>query len=153
MWKAVKDMTKSRPEVCCSPLEVAGQAGWDDSVSDIETRVKTAIQAIENADYLKRGKNVPRVYATSILVKNMREASQRIDESFRITGEQERVNAKRIISFLISSKSISDAGNDDAESRVDYIADRLGIAKADIIHSIQMMREDGLLADCVFKAV
>ncbi len=147
VWRAVKNLTKSHPEVCCSILEVARQAGWDDSVSDIETRVKTAIQALENAGYLKRGKNVPRIYATSILVKNMREASQRIDESLRITGEQERVNAKRIISSLISSKSISRAGNDDAESRVDYLADRLGIEKADIIHSIQMMREDGLLAD------
>ncbi|MFR8294703.1 MAG: hypothetical protein ACLVAU_11090 [Ruminococcus sp.] len=35
----------------------------------------------------------------------------------------------------------------DAESRVDYLADRLGLQKSDIIHSIQMMREDKLLAD------
>lgn len=147
VWKAVKDLTKTRPEVCCSPLEVARQAGWDDSVADIETRVKTAIQALENAGYLQRGKNVPRVYATSILVKNMIEASQQIESSLRFTDEQERVTAKRIISSLISSKSISRAGNEDAESRVDYLADRLGLQKSDIIHSIQMMREDKLLAD------
>ncbi|MGN0594271.1 MAG: RecQ family ATP-dependent DNA helicase [Hominimerdicola sp.] len=147
VWKAVKDLTKIRPEVCCSPLEVARQAGWDDSIQDIETRVKTAIQALENAGYLKRGRNVPRVYATSIIVKNMMEASRRIDSSYRIINEQERVVAKRIIRSLISSKSIADAGNDDAESRVDYLADRLGIEKCDIVHSIQMMREDGLLAD------
>lgn len=147
VWKAVKDLTKTRPEVCCSPLEVARQAGWDDSVADIETRVKTAIQALENAGYLQRGKNVPRVYATSILVKNMIEASRQIESSLRFTDEQERVTAKRIISSLISSKSISRAGNDDAESRVDYLADRLGLQKSDIIHSIQMMREDKLLAD------
>lgn len=61
VWKAVKDLTKTRQEVCCSPLEVARKAGWDDSVSDIETRVKTALQALENAGYLKRGKNVPRI--------------------------------------------------------------------------------------------
>lgn len=119
-------MPKTRPEICCSPLEVARQAGWDNSVSDIETRVKTAIQALENAVYLKRGKNVPRVYATSILVKNMAEASEHIDESSRITDEKKRVTAKRIIRSLISSKSISETGNDDAESRVDYLADHLG---------------------------
>lgn len=147
VWKAVKDLTKTRPEVCCSPLEVARQAGWDDSVADIETRVKTAIQALENAGYLQRGKNVPRVYATSILVKNMIEASQQIESSLRFTDEKERITAKRIISSLISSKSISRAGNEDAESRVDYLADRLGLQKSDIIHSIQMMREDKLLAD------
>ena len=48
---------------------------------------------------------------------------------------------------MISSKSIAKAGNADAESRVDYLADRLGIEKSSVIHSIQQMREDGLLAD------
>ena len=147
VWKAIKDLTKIRPEICCSPLEVARQAGWDDSVSDIETRVKTAIQALENAGYLKRGKNVPRVYATSILVKNMSEAAEQIESSFRFQNEFERITAKRIIRSLISSKSISKAGNADAESRVDYLADRLGLEKSDIIHSIQQMREEGILAD------
>lgn len=147
VWKAIKDLTKMRPEVCCSPLEIARQAGWDDTVQDIETRVKTAIQALENAGYIKRGKNVPRVYATGLLVKNMIEATERIDQSHRFTSEFERTSAKRIIKSLISSNSIAEAGNADAESRVDYLADRLGIEKYDIIHSIQMMREDGLIAD------
>ena len=147
VWKAIKDLTRIRPEVCCSPLEVARQAGWDDSVAEIETRVKTAIQALENAGYIKRGKNVPRVYATSILVKNMTEAAKQIDSSFRFQNDEERTIAKRIIKSLISSKSIAKAGNADAESRVDYLADRLGIEKSNIIHSIQQMREDGLLAD------
>ncbi len=147
VWKAVKDLTRTRPEVCCSPLEVARQAGWDDSVSDIETRVKTAIQALENAGYIKRGKNVPHVYANSILVKSMIEATEKIDSSFRFENDNERTAAKRIIKSLISSKSVSRAGNADAESRVDYLADRLGMEKSDVIHSIQQMREDGLLAD------
>ncbi len=147
VWKAIKDLTKIRPFVCCSPLEVARQAGWDESVSDIETRVKTAIQALENAGYLKRGKNVPKVYASSILVKNMTEAAKKIDSSFKFQNEEERTIAKRIIRSLISSKSISDAGNADAESRVDYLADRLGIEKANVIHSVQQMREAGILAD------
>ena len=38
IWKAVKDLTRQRPRICCSALEIARQAGWDDSVSDIETR-------------------------------------------------------------------------------------------------------------------
>lgn len=147
VWKAVKELTKTRPEVCCSPLEVARQAGWDDNVTDIETRVKTAIQALENAGYLKRGKNVPRIYATSILVKSMIEASQKIEQSFRFLTDEERLTAKRIIQSLISCKSIERAGNGEAESRVDYISDRLGISRSDVIHSVQKMREDGLLAD------
>lgn len=147
VWKAIKDLTRIRPEVCCSPLEVARQAGWDNGVSDIETRVKTAIQALENAGYIKRGKNIPHVYADGILVKNIVEAAEKIDSSFRFETDEERTTAKRIIKSLISSKSIAKAGNADAESRVDYLADRLGIEKSGIIHSIQQMREDGLLAD------
>lgn len=64
VWKAIKDLTKTRPNVCCSPLEIARQAGWDDSKQEIETRVKTAISALESAGYVKRGNNSPRVYAT-----------------------------------------------------------------------------------------
>lgn len=147
VWKAVKELTRIRSDVCCSPLEVARQAGWDDNISDIETRVKTAIQALENAGYLKRGKNVPRIYATSILVRSMMEASEKIGKSFRFMNEEERETARRIIKSLISSKSVAVAGNSDAESRVDYISDRLGIQKIDVLHSIEVMREEGILAD------
>lgn len=146
VWKAIKDLTKLRPSISCSPLEVARQAGWDDSVNDIETRVKTAISALESAGYVKRGRNMPHVYATSILAKDMREASFRIDQSV-LFSEEQRTNAKRIIKSLISSRSIANAGNDDAESRVDYLADTLGMTKDEVINSVNLMRQEGLLAD------
>lgn len=146
VWKAIKDMTKTRNKICCSALEIARQAGWDDSVTDIETRVKTAISALETAGYIKRGRNVPRVYATSILVKNMQEASYLIETS-QLFNETERLSAKRIIKYLISSRSITNSGNDDAESRIDYIADNLAIEKAEVITLVNRMREIKLLAD------
>lgn len=146
VWKAIKDLTRLRPSICRSPLEIARQAGWDENVTEIETRVKTAISALETAGYIKRGKNVPRVYATSILVKNMAEASERINNSNRFNEEQKQ-NSLRIISCLISSKNVARAGNDDAESRVDYISDILGIPKSEVVASINLMREEGLLAD------
>ena len=144
VWKAIKDLTRFHPKVCCSPLEIARKAGWDDSVHDIETRIKTAISALENAGYVQRGHNVPRVFATSIMVQNMQDASEIIDHSQIFSAEQ-RINAKRIIQFLISSRSRSKAGNDDAESRVDYLADMLGIPIADVMNIIQSMRQIHLL--------
>lgn len=146
VWKALKDLTRERPWVCCSALEIARQAGWDETVNDVETRVRTAVAALESAGYVKRGRNVPRVYATSILAKDMTEASYRIDRS-PLFNEKQKENAKRIIKSLISSRSIAKAGNDDAESRVDYLSDMLGIPKEDVIDSINRMRQDGLLAD------
>lgn len=146
VWKALKNMTRHRATVCCSPLEIARQAGWDDSGSEMETRVKTAVAALENVGYLKRGRNMPRVYADSITVKNMEEASLHIDQSKHFTGSQ-RIQAKRIIKALISSRSIASAGNDLAESRVDYLADVLGMEKRDVIDCVSVMRQEGLLAD------
>lgn len=146
VWKAMKDLTRNRTTVCCSPLEIARQAGWDDSGSDMETRVKTAVAALENAGYVKRGRNMPHVYATSILAANMEEASRRIDRSRFFSGGQ-KLQAKRIIQSLISSRSVASAGNDDAESRVDYLADILGLEKRDVIDCVNLMRQEGLLAD------
>ena len=48
---------------------------------------------------------------------------------------------------MISSRSIANAGNDDAESRVDYLADTLGMTKNEVINSVNLMRQEGLLAD------
>ena len=146
VWKAVKDLTRQRPSVCCSPLEIARQAGWNESGIDIETRVKTAIQALENAGYLKRGQNVPRVYATGIVSGSAIEAGKCIDQSSLFTDE-ERETAKRIISSLIGKSKRAEAGNDEAESRVDYLADMLGLTKSEVIHSVNQMRQAGILDD------
>ena len=147
VWKAIKDLTKNRPNVCCSALEIARQAGWDDSAgSEMETRVRTAVSALETAGYIVRGRNVPKVYATSIRAKDMTEASYRIRSSELFTEEQKNT-ALRIVKSLISSRSIATAGNADAESRVDYLADILGIEKDVVIESINLMRQEGLLED------
>ena len=147
VWKAIKDLTKNRLNVCCSALEIARQAGWDDSAgSEMETRVKTAISALETAGYIVRGRNVPRVYATSIRAKDMNEASYRLRKSDLFT-EAQKNTALRIVKSLISSRSIATAGNADAESRVDYLADILGIEKESVIESINLMRQEGLLED------
>ena len=147
VWKAIKILTKNRKHFCSSALEIARAAGWDYSVTDVETRVKTALQALENAGYIQRGKNSPRIYATSILVKNFEEAAQKIDSSKLFIGDDGKRDAKRIIKSLIASKYIARAGNDEAESRIDYIADILGITKENVIAAVQTMRQEKILKD------
>lgn len=146
VWKAVKDLTKIRMRACCSALEIARQAGWDDSVSDIETRVRTALAALEQAGYLERGNNVPHVYASGITVKNMEEARRRITESLFFENEEVE-KAVRIIKSLISKKYIAKSQNGEAESRIDYLADILGLSKGEVISSVERMRQEGILAD------
>ncbi|WP_289192378.1 RecQ family ATP-dependent DNA helicase [Xylanibacter rodentium] len=146
VWKSVKALTRQRMTVNCSALEIARQAGWDDSVSDIETRVRTALAALEQSGYLTRGNNVPHVYATGITVKNMDEARKRISASM-LFGSDEIEKSVRIIKSLISRKNIAKAQDAEAESRIDYLADTLGLSKREVISVVERMRQEGILAD------
>lgn len=146
VWKAIKGLTKKRMNVCCSALEIARLAGWDDSVSDIETRVRTALSTLEQAGYLERGNNSPHVYATGITVKNLDEARKKISESILFSNEEIETSI-RIIKSLISQKYISKAQDSEAESRVDYLADILGLSKSEVISAVERMRQEGILAD------
>lgn len=146
VWKAVKDLTRQHMRISCSALEIARQAGWDDSVSDIETRVRTALATLEQGGYLERGNNVPHVYATGITVKNMDEARKRLSESL-LFSDDDIESAVRIIKSLISRKYVAKAQESEAESRVDYLADILGLSKREVVSVVERMRQDGILAD------
>lgn len=146
VWQAIKSFTRQRQRACCSALEIARQAGWDDSVSDIETRVRTALSALEQSGYIERGNNVPHVYATGITVKNMDEARQRITASSLFESDEVE-KAVRIIKSLISQKHISKAQDSEAESRIDYLADILGMNKREVVSAVERMRQEGILAD------
>lgn len=145
VWKAIKDMTQQRPTVSCSPLEIARKAGWGDEVDDVETRVKAAIAALENAGFIERGSNAPHVFATGITIGNMEEARKRITQS-SLFDDTTREEAVRIISSLISRRATKH-NDDEAESRIDYLADVLGLTKENVIRNVNLMRQEGILAD------
>ena len=146
VWKAIKEITKFRSTVSNSALEIARKAGWDDSVAEIETRVTTAIAALEDAGYLKRGQNMPRIFANSILSKNAQEAIDIINASERFQ-EKQKEKAIRIIKKLFSSKNRKQSSNEVPESRIDYISDHLGIVKNEVVNIVNLLREEKILAD------
>uniref|UniRef100_UPI0035931751 RecQ family ATP-dependent DNA helicase n=1 Tax=Aquiflexum sp. TaxID=1872584 RepID=UPI0035931751 len=148
VWKAIKELTRYRKHVSNSALEIARKAGWDDSIMDLETRVTTAIAALEDAGYLKRGQNMPKIFANSIQTKNAQEAINRI-ESSSLFSEKQKEKATRIIKKLFSSKSRQKNNDEEAEARIDYIADHLGMVKDDVIEIIQLLREEKILADAM----
>lgn len=152
VWSAMKNIMKFRPCVQCSALEIAREAGWDDTVSDVETRVKTAISALEQAGYVKRGHNVPHVYATSILAKNIEEARLKIENS-GLFSENEVLQSVRIIKCLISERSRLPDDAEQAESRIDYLADMLSMNKRDVICCVNKMRQGNILADTMDMSV
>ena len=146
VWKAIKDITRTKEKMSNSALEIARKAGWDDNIKDIENRITTAIAALEDAKYLKRGHNEPRIYANSILVKTAQDAIDKINSSSRF-DDRHKEKATRIIKSLISAKSRKNTTDEVAESRVDYIADNLGIVKEEVFKILTLLREEKILGD------
>lgn len=144
VWSAVKKLTAKHDCIHISALEIARKAGWEE-IRDVETKVKSAIAALETAGYLRRGMNSPRIFATSIVPRNMDEASERIERCPDFT-EDDKLDARRIIKSLISERSRSRAGTAEAESRVDYLSDVLGIETRKVISIVERMRVAGILA-------
>lgn len=145
IWKAIKELTRTREKISNSALEIARKAGWDESINEIETRVTTAIAALEDAGYLKRGQNMPKVFASGILSKNAQEAILKIQSSEKFSDKQ-KLQAERIIKKLFSSKSKRLSTDEEAESRIDYIADHLSMDREDVIRVIELMKEEKILA-------
>ena len=143
IWSSIKQLTKFRKSIKGSALEIARQAGWNEATTEMETKVRTAINALEQAGLLVRGENSPRVYANSIAVPSAQAAIDKINNSNRFSSRQ-RTHAIRIIKKLISAKQRS-RSDDDGEERVDYISDSLGIVKGDVIEAIELMRREGIL--------
>ncbi|MBR0392612.1 MAG: RecQ family ATP-dependent DNA helicase [Oscillospiraceae bacterium] len=152
VWSAIKRLSRNRPLVVRSALEIAREAGWNEN-KDIETKVKAAVAALENAGYVTRENNVPHIYANGILPHSMMEASNEIQQAPNMTPAEKRL-ALATMSRLYSSKyqnrknkDYSLAFQDDAENRVDYIADVIGVEHRDLVNVIEELRSIGVLAD------
>ena len=146
VWKAIKNLTQFRNKFSNSALEIARASGWDNNIAEIETRVKSAISALEDAGYIQRMQNVPRIYANSILVNNVAEASEIIYASNNIESKLKE-KAVRIIKTLISKKRNKILTADSGESRIDYISDTLGILKREVIDIINFLKNEKIIAD------
>lgn len=89
---------------------------------------------------------MPTVFASGITVNSVDEARRRITES-TLFPEDEREKAVRIIKSLISQKHIAKAQDSEAESRIDYFTDMLGLHKSEVVSAVRRMRQERILAD------
>ncbi|MEM8907307.1 MAG: RecQ family ATP-dependent DNA helicase [Bacteroidota bacterium] len=140
IWKSIKQF--KRQKFSKSAMEIAREAGWSTEMRDLETRVKVAISALEESGYVKREENAPRVFAQSILVRNVEEAQALIQQQhFQFTGDQQMENAKRVFSSLISR------ARSNMDSRVDIMADQLGLDRSQVTSIINVFKSLGLLSN------
>ena len=160
VWQAVKRRTAGgQRHVLVSAYDLASdtEAGFSEgaladeagSVRDKETRVRTALAVLEEAGYLRRGLNAPRIFATSLKVKNLGEARKKIESApcFASQSENKRQLALRIMSRLISAAHTKVLHEEEASARTDYLADTLGVEHSDVVDCVRLLREVGAVAD------
>ena len=157
VWSGIKKLSKRGRRVCKTPLEIAKAAGWDDNLEGAETKVKTAIAALEQAGYIVRGNNMPRVYADGINAYSNLEASKLLEEAFYENEKQKEFDAA-VLSYLFTTRTVQrlhnnsaqfNENNGDVESRVDYIADRMGVPTGLVIESVIRLRDHRILNDAL----
>jgi ATP-dependent DNA helicase RecQ len=141
IWQGIKRFKKRA--FTKSAREIANQAGWDTEIYQLETRVKTAIAALEDTGYVKREENAPRIFAQSILVKKMEEATQVMNKHISyFQSEQELTNAKRIFSSLISR-----ANTEGGDTRIDIMAEDLGLDKNIVTNILNIFKQINLISN------
>ena len=145
VWRAIKRLSKKRPRLVSSDLEIAREAGWQDG-NEYSTRVKTAVNALEMAGYIKRENNSPRIHARRVLVDSVIEAIEKIDASDLFQDSLNREIAKRIISHIMSVRN-SNLPAKAAEDRIDYIADLMGLERRQVIDCIANLCQVGVLGN------
>ena len=140
IWQSIKEFKRKR--FTKSALEIAKKAGWDTEMQDLETKVKVAISALEESGYVRREENAPKVFAQSILVKNVEEAQSKMnDGSDYFIGENQERDANRIFSSLISRARAKE------DTRVDHIAESLEMGKDEVTSILNIFKQIGILSN------
>ena len=146
VWKGVKSLSRNRHRFAASDLELAKAAGWERfEKTDLTTRIRTAVAVLERAGYVRRLQNVPRIYATAIRVKSLGEG-QKILGGANLS-EKARTTAELVLHSLISSSKTFRSRGEQAESRIDYLADSHGRTLEEIVEAVGVLRELGILTD------
>lgn len=148
VWRGIKNLSQGRERITSSAYDIAKAAGWNiepANRSNLETKVKTAISALELSGYIKRGNNAPRVYADSLNVNNMIEARKIIENSGVFDTDEIR-DSVRIIEHLISYKHTKNAKNS-YETQTDQLSDTLGMEQRQTVNAVNKLKLCGVLSD------
>jgi ATP-dependent DNA helicase RecQ len=136
VWNAIKSLTKFREKVSQSALEIARRAGWDTEVRDLENRVTASLAALEDRGFLKRELNSPRLFANSLLVRDLNKAVAKVNESATLT-EQQKQDCIRVLHRIVKED----------ECRVDYLADTLQLTTKKAQETVDLLRGLKILGD------
>jgi ATP-dependent DNA helicase RecQ len=135
VWQGIKKLTKNSNTTRRSALEIAMLAGWDTEQYSLENKVRTAISVLEEQMFVERDFNHARVYAVSLLVRDVEISSTMIDAS-PLSADDKRLG-KMIVQRVIK----------DNETRIDHLADRLDAAREDVVRLVEYLKTIKILND------
>ena len=132
--------TDKRNPVTFTTREIATKAGWDteDSSSDYDMKVKTALLELEREEYLQRSRNQVKYYADSI----SKDAFLNLEKEYE-SGSYDnasKVRLSRVLNTLIGS------GKPDAV-QLDELTEILGYSHEEVSQSILKLKGIGVISD------
>ncbi|MFM2375929.1 MAG: hypothetical protein RLZZ165_1026 [Bacteroidota bacterium] len=136
IWRAIKQFRERN--FSKSAREIARAAGWDTEMRELGTRVSTAINALEQARYIDRQENSPRIFANGILYRNFDEALKVLEQHRGQLSEQDFQNCIRMAKYILSHKE---------DLQVDKMAERLAISLPEIVSIVHQFRDLQLFGD------
>ncbi len=135
IWKGLKDFRGEK--ILKSALEIARKSGWDTEMRDLETRVRSAVNALEEAKYVERSQNAARIFSDSLQHKLLENAKASLSRNEQKLTAKQLEYADRALQYLYGRKEIG----------VDYLADAIGISMQEAATLLQIFREIGILGD------
>lgn len=136
IWKAIKDF--KRPLIAKSALQIAGAAGWDEEMRDLETRVRTAVNALEEAKLLERLQNKPLIFADSLVPKSFEVAMRQVRGQIHRFTHKQQDKIESVLQYIFSHRK---------DVRIDYMAEVLGIPIQQMATILNELVRIGVLAD------
>lgn len=135
IWSGIKAFQGEK--ILKSALEIARKAGWDTEMRDLETRVRAAVNALEEAKYLDRKQNSSLQIANSLQHKLLEQAKAIVWKNEQKFSEKQLKMVDRVLQYMYGKEQIA----------VDYLAESLGISLPDAVSILYLLREIGVLGD------
>ncbi|RXI45763.1 recombinase RecQ [Malaciobacter mytili] len=121
-------------------FEIAKEAGWDveDSSTDYNMKVKTALLELEREGYISRKRNKTSFFADSIASKSMEKLHKKLDESEFNEDEKQRL--------VLVLQTIIGRGKPES-IQIDELGHIIGYPKHEISLAIQQLKQMEILGD------
>lgn len=142
IWAALKKLKVS--QFSRSALEIARLAGWNLEQQNLDTRVKSALAALEEAGLLERHQNDTLVLAGYFTTCPMAQAESAIALSPLLSSESDQLTARRVFQYLLSRASIQ-AAQDKQDLPFDWMCEHLGLELEAAHRAINALRQEGLI--------